>query len=418
MSSDIVEIPDDAKDVVLIPIAVEESGGLKVQFLMYLIVVCAFGAWFIREASPGVFVLGLIWFLMMLVSGAVSLGVILVQRSTMQRESLLGGLGIAAEQSLPLAPAALAFADQYGWSYRKRVRLFATLLNSGLSVSDALDRVPKLISDEAEVLVRMGSKTGTLARSLKEASGIRTERNQVWGQAASRFTYLIFTALAIQVIIGFVFYFIIPKFEAIFKDFGMSLPPATIFAIKASHWLMGWFGLPLFFLVLAEVVLMVMLPIGLHDAFWFHIPLAQRFFRRRHTSIILRSLALAAGGGKSIVGGLSVLARDYPSRWVRSRLKRVLGSVQEGGDWVESMHAMRLIGDGDPSVLRSAQKVGNLDWALGELAESNDRRLEYRLQLILQMIFPLMVLGLGFVVLVIAVAFLSPLFHLIERLAR
>lgn len=413
MSSDIVEIPDDEKDVVLIPIAPEESGGLKVQFLMYVIVVCAFGAWFIREASPGVFILGL----MMLVSGAVSLAVISVKRSAMQKESLLGGLAIAAERSLPLAPAALAFADQYGWSYRKRVRLFASLLNNGLSVPDALDRVPKLISDEAEVLVRMGWETGTLARSLKEAAGIRTERNQLWGQAASQFTYLIFTALAMQVIIGFVFYFIIPKFEAIFKDFGMSLPPATIFAIRMSHWLTGWFGLPLFFLFLGELLLLVMLPIGLHDAFWFHIPMAQRFFRRRHTSIILRSLALAAGGGKSIVGGLGVLSRDYPSHWVRSRLGRVLRDVEAGGDWVESLHRVGLIGDGDPSVLRSAQKVGNLDWALRELAESNDRRLGYRLQLTLQIMFPLLVIGLGLVVLVIAVAFMSPLFHLIERLA-
>lgn len=33
----------------------------------------------------------------------------------------------------------------------------------------------------------------------------------------------------------FVFYFVIPKFEAIFKDFGMPLPRLTIAAVALSH---------------------------------------------------------------------------------------------------------------------------------------------------------------------------------------
>ena len=43
------------------------------------------------------------------------------------------------------------------------------------------------------------------------------------------------------VIVGFILYFIIPKFEAIFKDFGVPLPKMTTFLIEASHFLIKYF---------------------------------------------------------------------------------------------------------------------------------------------------------------------------------
>ena len=72
----------------------------------------------------------------------------------------------------------------------------------------------------------------------------------------------------------------------------------------------------------------------------------------------------------------------------------------------------------DAAVLASAQRVGNLDWALRELAESSDRRLGYRLQFWLQLIFPLIVLAVGALVFLLAVAYFLPLVTLITKLAQ
>ena len=60
--------------------------------------------------------------------------------------------------------------------------------------------------------------------------------------------------------------------------------------------------------------------------------------------------------------------------------------------------------------------VGNLAWALDELAESNERRLVIKFQFVLQTLFPLIVLMLGLVVFVTAAAYFAPLVTLISRL--
>ena len=63
------------------------------------------------------------------------------------------------------------------------------------------------------------------------------------------------------------------------------------------------------------------------------------------------------------------------------------------------------------------QEVGNLAWAMRELAETGERRLAYRFQAVIQTLFPLVVVGLGLVVFFLAVAFFAPLVELIRRLA-
>ena len=70
----------------------------------------------------------------------------------------------------------------------------------------------------------------------------------------------------------------------------------------------------------------------------------------------------------------------------------------------------------DAAVLASAQRVGNLAWALRETAAGGERRTGYWLQFCLQLLYPLLVLCVGGLVLSVAVAFFVPLVAIIEAL--
>jgi type II secretory pathway component PulF len=61
--------------------------------------------------------------------------------------------------------------------------------------------------------------------------------------------------------------------------------------------------------------------------------------------------------------------------------------------------------------------VGNLSWALHEMADSTRRRLGYRVQAIAQFLFPPIVICMGLIVMFIVVALFLPLIALIQRLA-
>jgi protein transport protein HofC len=248
------------------------------------------------------------------------------------------------------------------------------------------------------------------------AASSRASQLPIWTSIASRFAYLLGVLLAIQTICGFLLYFILPKFEAIFKDFGVPLPSATVGLIQSAHWLIR-FAPVTGFIPPIELVLLIMLPFSFAGWVNYDVPIFDRLLRRRHTALILRSLSLVVDTGKPIEVGMTTLADHYPTWWVRRKLIKVDDGVQHGGGWIDELYHHGLIRDSEAEVLRSASAVGNLGWAMRELAETGERRLAFRFQAVIQTLFPLVILTLGAGILVLALAFFAPLVELIRRLA-
>jgi type IV pilus assembly protein PilC len=206
---------------------------------------------------------------------------------------------------------------------------------------------------------------------------------------------------------------IVPAFEKIFADFGMALPwltQATIDACRDFGYVLPWVCILVFLLAMAKLGLCYL------DAIPFQMPLLGRLVWRLHAATVLESLALWVRSARPLPEAIEALARWYP-RWpVRRCLARVMADLTAGGDWGESLLRHRLIGGADLAVLQAAQRADNLAWAFGELADGRRRRLAYRLQTLLQCLFPLVILSYGVAVMVFVVAFFLPLVALINSL--
>ncbi len=387
---------------------------LRLHHLMYAIVYVALFCWAVVIAG----LLMMAGLLFLTGGAAVGLAVIIARRRTTHQDALLGILSIAADHGMPLAPALEAFSSQCRGEYRRKVLALAHYLRLGMPLPQALEREPGLMPRDAEVLINVGWESGVLAGTLREAASARSALQPAWILLSSRFAYFVVLLGVIQVIVGFLMYFIIPKFEAIFNDFGASLPEITILLIHVSHWLVryGWlFGL---LLIGAELFLLMYLPVSFYGWVNWYVPGLDRLFLARHTGLILRSLARVVEGGQPIQWGVATLVKCYPTWWVRRRLRKVALDLTEGKDWCQSLYERGLLRGADAAVLDSARKAGNLPWALRQTAESGERRLAYRLQAWVQALFPFFVILIGAIVFVIAVGYFTPLVILIERLAR
>ena len=147
------------------------------------------------------------------------------------------------------------------------------------------------------------------------------------------------------------------------------------------------------------------------------LPGTRRLMRRKHTAEIMDNLAMAVENRRTIDAGLQTLVQSYPNGSIRAKLGQVSADVQAGVSWCESLQSQGLIRQSDLAVLQAAERAGNLTWAMREMADSNRRRLAYRLNVLVQTIFPPVVLCVGGVVLFIVVALFLPLIKLIERLS-
>ena len=139
------------------------------------------------------------------------------------RGRLLSVLSTLVELDRPLTESvdAMAAAGLAKFKMRKRLILLGGHLRAGLPLVDALAASKLLRVDQVEPL-RAAAACGTLAEGLRTASEPR--RGQRLGAASTRLEesaqYLYAVALALVAVIGFVGYFIVPKFREIFWDLG------------------------------------------------------------------------------------------------------------------------------------------------------------------------------------------------------
>ena len=349
------------------------------------------------------------------VVGLPVLGMAILRHRRARQYMLLSTLAVAADRLMPLAPAVEAFADERWGLMGYRARRLAALLESGLSLPDALHHTPGLVSREAQVTIRVGQESGVLAAALRDIVRSHEMHSPLWNQILGRVLYLCGVTLFASFVATFMIVKIAPEFRKIFVDFDCEMPFVTQLVFNASHFFAHfWFILvpPLLIIVLLFVLIGIQYVIGVR---W-SMPLVNRLTRRLDTAVILEALALAAEKNVAFQAEIETLARWYPRRPIRKRLEAVLGDVKAGAVWSQSLARRGLIKQVELAVFEAAGRAGNLPWALREMADSSRRRLNYRLNSLVQLLFPLAILALGLLVMIYVVGYFVPLISLIQNL--
>jgi type II secretory pathway component PulF len=214
----------------------------------------------------------------------------------------------------------------------------------------------------------------------------------------------------------FVMMWIVPKFEKIFEDFNSQLPSMTEWLIDVSYYTFCYWYVfaPIYLIVLGVLVHVTMRYFGWIDS---DLPFVGRILRRLDTAQILDTLAVVSGQKRPLSEGIASMARSYPKSDIRQRLCLAMAETESGQDWCESFQRHGLIRGSDKAILQAAGRVGNLPWAMREMADSNRRRFSYRIQAVVQAAFPPMMIFLGLLVMYMVVALFLPLIELIKSLA-
>lgn len=372
--------------------------------------ILAIGAWVLIAAGVlAVCALGLA--ILPVIAAPFVIARIFHRRRRSQQQAFLWALTVAAERMMPLGPVIEAFAEERRGVMSRRARRLAAILRAGGSLPQGLQLCRGLVSPEALTLIHVGHQAGALAPGLRQVADNRSSQDTVWNQMVGRVAYLCLLLLVAVLSSAFMAFKIAPAFQKIMEDFGMpltALAQVLSSVVVAGGGLMVWAGL-LLFLVLLYAILRY---IG-----WirFDLPGTAWLSRRLETAWILDALALIAQQQRPLPEGIATLARSYPRWSVRRRLVKVSRDLQQGDDWGESLVRHKLLQPADLAVLQSAQRLGNLPWALKEMADSNRRRVAYRAQRLLQVLFPLTLLAFGAWVAAFVIGYFIPLCEVIQR---
>jgi protein transport protein HofC len=332
-----------------------------------------------------------------------------------QQNALLWSMAIATEKTIPLIPTIEAFARGRNGRIASKARQLAKLLESGVPLPDAIEHIPGIFPPRVLPMIRVGYESGALAKALRQTASSRDFFTVILNSLISKMLYIGLVIIFGSMVLTFMVIKIIPSYEKIFKDFGGHLPAITRALIGFSNFAtQTWFiFLPFYLLFIGLILYLIFSYLN-----WvsFYLPGMTRLLRRRHSAAILDSLALAVETNQPLGNSMTSLAATYPQLDIRRKLCYVCIEILRGADWRQSLCRHGLIKPADEAVLAAAQRVGNLPWAMREMADSNRRRLAYRLNALVQLAYPPVIVCLGLLVMFVVVALFYPLITLIMKL--
>ena len=131
------------------------------------------------------------------------------------------------------------------------------------------------------------------------------------------------------------------------------------------------------------------------------------------TADVLQNLSVVSAAGRPLASAVSTMARYHYRASVRQRLLFARNELEHGADLWDSMHRARLLSTNELHLLEAATRVGNLPWALSQLATRRRITTWQRRTALAQLVFPICILMLGCLVLRIALAVFMPLIQMI-----
>ncbi|MGE3315375.1 MAG: type II secretion system F family protein [Planctomycetaceae bacterium] len=333
-----------------------------------------------------------------------------------RRGALLWIIVIAVEKQLRLIPVLEAYAKDAGPGWGSPALRIVAGLRSGLSLADAIQAVPDAVPRSAVLAAQVGSESGTLGPALRIAAEAHSARQSDASKSVGGFVgYIAALALIITLITSFVMVYIIPKLLMIFQDFDMELPVMTRFILHVSDWMISYFYLLIPLVALFCVALAAFYSANRADATAF--AWLRHRFPSRWFPDVERLLSVVVQAGRPIDSALSSLAAHHPNSSVRATLNRLQSDVNSGNSLWGGLAERGLIRRADAAVLVAAERVGNLPWALRNVADNSERRADFRLRLLIEFIEPAAIVGVGVIVGSIVIGLLLPLLKLVGGLS-
>ena len=356
-----------------------------------------------------------------------------------QKRNLFSALAVAIKKQMPLGPMALAFANEQERGFASRARALAEKFQQGIPVGEVLRTSRSMLPREAPLAAAIGLESGDLSGAL-EATTYGSLFDRTWLQPTiSRLLYLLTFVAIFLSFLTFMQLKVMPSWARILQDFGITNAPLPTVAPPTDppvpqallNWLAFWLPPSIGSTVIAATwtTMLIFISIATITALlvygWLQwrgtlrprLPYLRRIIQWVDMGPVLRMLALATRHNRPLNGTLVAVARLHPKRSVRGQVRGVVRDLDNGMPWQDSLRRWDLISAADAAVLAAATRSGNLNWALVEMADSFERKATYRLQALVQVCVPLLLLPLALATAVVAITYFRPMAILIENLA-
>ena len=289
-------------------------------------------------------------------------------------------------------------------------------LDSGRELSSAMRKHPEVFSFFYVSLVRVGELTGQLENVFLRLYNHLDFERQIRDSIKAAVRYPIFVLIAMAVAIIIVNIFVIPAFAKVYAGFKAELPFLTKMLIGFSNFMVETWPLQLAALIGLVFAFRAWIATRGGKYRWdrvkLRIPIAGKIILKATLARFARSLALALQSGVPVVQALSTVAQVVDNDFIGQRIDQMRDGVERGESVLRTAVAAGVFTPVVLQMIAVGDETGELDALMREVADLYERDVEYEVRTLSQQVEPILIVGLGALVLVLALGVFLPIWDL------
>lgn len=328
-------------------------------------------------------------------------------------------LASALEAGVPLINSLDAVAEQIrNGRFRAAVLSVKKDIEGGSTFSDAMEKQRGIFSALVINMVRAGEKAGILPQVLDRVSNLIEKDMQTTDKVktASRYPMIVLVALAIAFVVMSVY--IVPKFFAFFSAFKAELPLPTRILMGVNYAIVHYW-----YWVLGVIVVLVYsfrravaTEKGRYhfDRLVLSTPIFGPLYLRIYLSRFGSMLSAMLSSGIPILEALTITSATVENKMVARVILDIRDEVSKGKTLTEPMKQAKVFPPISISMVAIGEKAGTLENMLNKMSDYFDREVDYTIKNLTPMIEPILILGLGVLMLIFALGVFLPMWDMIK----
>lgn len=301
-------------------------------------------------------------------------------------------------------------------TFAKVIQDLRESLDAGRELSASMRRHPTVFSSFYVSMVRVGEMTGRLDEIfLRLFDHLEFER-EMRERIRSALRYPAFVVIAMVAAIVVINIFVIPAFTKVYQGFKAELPIMTKILIASSNFTVHYWPLLLAIVVCCvfSFRLYVNTPGGRFqwDKTMLRMPLAGDIVRKGSLARFARSFALASSSGVPIVQALSVVALVTDNVYIARQVENMREGVERGESVLRTAIASGIFTPIVLQMIAVGEETGEIDGLMEEIGGMYEREVEYEIKTLSSRIEPILLVGLGILVTILALGIFLPMWDL------
>lgn len=289
----------------------------------------------------------------------------------------------------------------------------------GDSLDIAMSKESAMFSELTLSMVRAGQEGAFLEEALQRTALFLRKQDEMRSKIVGALTYPIILGIVGTIITSLMIVFLVPKFQPFFdrlEQNGTGLPLITIVLLGASHLMLnyGLIVVPVLAAIAYGVYRATQTATGrrIMDRVKLKTPMVGSIFHDAAVSRACRVLGTMLRNGVPLLRSLRISSESTGNTLLAEAMMKSAENVTAGDTLSKPLAASGLIPPQVMAMIRVAEESNTLDEVLIKIADRIDNRIERRLEVIVRMIEPLMLILIGGMVMFVIVGVLLPVFDL------